>query len=493
MQFLKDRKRQEVKEVFKTSNEFTEYLVNINNKINFESQLITEKINLIYQDMLTQDGLIKWVRFNRWLPSKFGFKKSNLLTLDFWLERGWSKEYGKNKISNITKERSNIGVKTKLNEKNKIEFNESIKIIFKGGEFISNRRPKCNICGEDLILTKKNIKNISDLFYYKITGCSNKFCETKGYSKSNLYNAYLPKDIAEVKLKELSDVIVKSNRLCVDSWVSKGYSEEEAKSNISKIQSKNSMMVKDRFVVSKDNLQKLGYSEEEINKICQTPSQVKFWVDKGYSEEDAKIMVVNNQLNALKHIDYESRLLPSNISYWVNRGFTYQQSKEKVTERQTTFSLEICLQKYGEKDGLKRFNERQNKWLTNYKRTNFSKISQQLFWGILETEPSIKNDNIFFATFNKGDIDDSGKNNEYRLSLLNGVILPDFIDLVKGKIIEFDGTYYHRSTPENSLREEKRDKMILESGYQVLHISEYDYKNNKQEIINKCIVFLNEK
>ena len=200
-----------------------------------------------------------------------------------------------------------------------------------------------------------------------------------------------------------------------------------------------------------------------------------------------------NVISALKHIDYESRLLPSNISYWVNRGFTYQQSKEKVTERQTTFSLEICLQKYGEKDGLKRFNERQNKWLTNYKRTNFSKISQQLFWGILETEPSIKNDNIFFATFNKGDIDDSGKNNEYRLSLLNGVILPDFIDLVKGKIIEFDGTYYHRSTPENSLREEKRDKMILESGYQVLHISEYDYKNNKQEIINKCIVFLNEK
>lgn len=60
-------------------------------------------------------------------------------------------------------------------------------------------------------------------------------------------------------------------------------------------------------------------------------------------------------------------------------------------------------------------------------------------------------------------------------------------------MIEFDGTYYHRNTPENSLREEKRDKMIIESGYEVLHVSEYEYKQNKQEIINKCIAFLNKK
>ena len=35
--------------------------------------------------------------------------------------------------------------------------------------------------------------------------------------------------------------------------------------------------------------------------------------------------------------------------------------------------------------------------------------------------------------------------------------------------------------------------MILESGYEVLHINELEYKNNKQEIINKCIAFLNKK
>ena len=32
--------------------------------------------------------------------------------------------------------------------------------------------------------------------------------------------------------------------------------------------------------------------------------------------------------------------------------------------------------------------------------------------------------------------------------------------------------------------------MILESGYEVLHVSELDYKNNKQEIIDKRVAFL---
>jgi hypothetical protein len=301
------------------------------------------------------------------------------------------------------------------------------------------------------------------------------------------------KENALEEINKRNKELKQRNRLCEKYWVNKGYTKEEAINEISKQQKKSSKYVKTYHGKSKQMLADKGYSEEEIKRICLTPTNIEFWVNKGYSENDAKELISKNQIEAAKQVDFEKRLIPSNIEYWVEKGFNYQQAKLKVTERQTTFSLDICVQKYGEEDGLKRFNERQIKWLTNYKRTNFSKISQTLFWGILESEPMIKNNNIFFATFNNGFKDDSGKNNEYRLSLLNGVILPDFIDLTKRKIIEFDGTYYHRSTPENSLREEKRDKMILESGYQVLHVSEYDYKNNKQEIINKCVDFLNKK
>jgi len=493
MQILKERKKQEAKELFKTCDDFTNFLKTINNKINIENELVRKKIGLIYKNMLTQEGVIQWIRFDRWLPSQFGFKKSNLLTLDFWLERGWSEEYSKNKISEITKERAILGVKTKTINKKKIEIIGETKIKFKGVKFTANSHPMCNICHSKLTLIKKNRKNMLNSVYYEITGCSNESCETKKYSKSDLYKSYLPKDIAEDKLKELNEIISKSNKLCVNSWVNKGYSESEAKNKISEIQSKYSLMVKNRFIVSKNKLEELGYSKEEIKKICQTPSQTNFWVSKGYSEEESIKMVKTNQLNALKHFDYKNRLLPSNIDYWVERGYTYHQAKEKVIERQTTFSSDICIKKYGVIDGLNRFNKRQIKWLTNYKRTNFSKISQQLFWGIIESDPTIKNYNIYFATYNNGVIDNSGKNNEFRLKLLNGVILPDFFDEVSKKIIEFDGTYYHRITPENSLREHKRDKMIIESGYQVLHVSELDYKNSKQKIIDKCINFLKTK
>lgn len=298
-------------------------------------------------------------------------------------------------------------------------------------------------------------------------------------------------DNALVELDRRDQEIKQRNRLCEEYWVNKGYSKEESKLEISKQQKKSSKCVKTRHGKSKKMLREKGHSEEEIKRICLTPTNTEFWVNKGYSENEAKNIISKNQTEASKQVDFEKRLIPSNIEYWVTKGFNYQQSKLKVTERQTTFSLDICIQKYGEEDGLKRFNERQIKWLTNYKRTNFSKISQTLFWDILETEPTIKNNNIFFATYNKGNIDNSGKNNEYRLKLLNGVILPDFFDLDNKKIIEFDGTYYHRLTPENSLREDKRDRMILESGYEMLHITETEYKNNKQEIIKKCVSFLN--
>ena len=284
--------------------------------------------------------------------------------------------------------------------------------------------------------------------------------------------------------------IKQRNRLCEEYWINKGYSSEEAISEISKQQQQSSKFVKNRIGKSKKRLREKGYSEEEIKNSCLAPSNIEFWIKKGYSEEDAKVVISKNQSSAAKNVDCEKRLLPSNIEYWVEKGFNYAQSKKLVSEKQRTFSLEICIEKYGEENGLKRFNERQIKWLTNYKKSNFSKISQKLFWGILETEPKIKNKNIRFATYDNGVMDNSGKNNEHRLLLMNGVILPDFIDLDLKKIIEFDGTYYHRNTPENSLREDKRDKMILESGYQILHVSEYDYKHNKQEIINKCINFL---
>jgi len=42
----------------------------------------------------------------------------------------------------------------------------------------------------------------------------------------------------------------------------------------------------------------------------------------------------------------------------------------------------------------------------------------------------------------------------------------------------------------NPARENLRDEQIIKSDYEVLHIKEKDYKNNKKEVVEQCINFL---
>jgi len=176
------------------------------------------------------------------------------------------------------------------------------------------------------------------------------------------------------------------------------------------------------------------------------------------------------------------------IEYWLKKGYNETESKKMLSERQTTFSLDICIEKYGKIEGKKIWLKRQEKWISNNKKCNFSKISQQLFWSIYEKIN--KNDDIFFATIKNGTLDNSGKNNEYRLSLTNCVVIPDFFIKNQNKIIEFDGTYYHRKTPENINRTLKRDKELIKDGFEIFHVNEYDYRKNPNKVLKECLDFL---
>jgi len=298
------------------------------------------------------------------------------------------------------------------------------------------------------------------------------------------------------------------NRLCEEYWVNKGYSKEEAIEEISKQQKKSSKCVKTYHGKSKKMLTEKGYSEEEIKRICLTPTNIDFWVNKGYSKNESKVIIRKNQIEAAKQVDFEKRLIPSNIEYWINKGYSKEEAKKNVSEHQTTFSLEKCIEKYGEEEGKKRFTERQNKWL-NSLLTNgnlvigYSKISQELFYKLLENYDIKERDEVYFATHNK----------EYKLEKEDGGIwLYDFTDLKNKKIIEFHGDMYHGNPKKykaddyphpfrkNITAQEMWDKdkrkmdVAIEEGFDVLVIWDSEYRwGNKKEIINKCIAFLNKK
>jgi len=184
----------------------------------------------------------------------------------------------------------------------------------------------------------------------------------------------------------------------------------------------------------------------------------------------------------------QSNTYTTTIEYWLKKtNGNLQEAQKLLKERQTTFSLEKCIEKHGLENGTKIWSKRQQKWCNSYKKQNYSKISQKLF---LEIMNHYKSTSVYFATFNKIEMKDY-QNKEYRLTLLNGkTILPDFIDISTKKIIEFDGTYWHNQKQANMNREEIRDQMIILSGYQILHVREQDYKQNPQQVIQECINFL---
>jgi hypothetical protein len=444
------------------------------------------KITDIFNDFLKDNPVISNKGlFRKNITKKLNFPISGRNSPNYWKHRGWSDELTLLKVFEIN--RTN---KLKTEEKRPKSKTPTI-FKFKTVVFELNSEPICNLCSSKLIYNVKlsgyDKKNIIGV----IKGCDNLECETNNSNKYFKYENYLPKDVWERKKNELSSSIKKSNMLCVDYWLNKGLTEDESKNKISEIQSKRGKLIKGKNTkITKEYLKNKGYSEDEIKETCLTPSQIKFWINKGLTEDEAKNKISELQKNASKNVDHTKFFKPNQIGYWLDRGCSEDESKQKVSERQKTFSLEKCIEKYGEEEGRKRFIDRQIKWLSNYKKNNFSKISQDLFWGIINSDTTIMDNEIYFATYNNGSKSVDNKNYEYRLVLGSNIILPDFLDLKNKKIIEFDGVYYHRSTPENTLREKIRDEIILNYGYKVLHVNELEYKKNKENVIKKCLYFL---
>lgn len=215
---------------------------------------------------------------------------------------------------------------------------------------------------------------------------------------------------------------------------------------------------------------------------------------KLYEEISKKVSKANKEWAKDKkenNPEYWNSRTETQLKYWVNKGYSQNKAREMLKKRQTTFSLDQCIEKYGEECGIKIFNDRQEKWLNSFPKTNYSKVSQELF---IELYKAIKNDfnEIYFATLNDGTILEfnNGKNYEYTLKLKTSSIKPDFFVKDTGKIIEFDGVYWHRKNPENKKREEKRDREIKEAGYDVYHVNESEYYKNPEKVIQDCINFL---
>ena len=179
---------------------------------------------------------------------------------------------------------------------------------------------------------------------------------------------------------------------------------------------------------------------------------------------------------------------PTQIRYWIEKGYSEEEAKLKVHERQQTFSLEKCIQKYGEDVGREVFEKRQEKWQKTLHDT-FNK-----------TGKGIAQSNLCRNIISK--IKDSGLNIE--TEFLVGKYSFD-IKLSK-KLIEINGDYWHCNPKlfdksffnkvskkyawEIWKKDSKKIQLATKNGYKVLTVWESECNEDFDGVIQKCIDFL---
>ncbi len=203
------------------------------------------------------------------------------------------------------------------------------------------------------------------------------------------------------------------------------------------------------------------------------------------------------------HNSQKNRLTETQLEYWVKRcDGNLEEAKEKLKERQTTFSKEKLIKKYGEVEGLKKWSDRQKRWkdkVFNDKQWlggGVSKVSNDLFEKIIKLN-KLKQGDFLYGIKNEKFI--SNKDLHYKY---------DFTYLPTKKIIEFHGDYWHcnpilyesnyyhkiknMSAKEIWDYDEEKNELAKKHGYSILVIWEYDYRKNPEQTIKKCVEFLND-
>ena len=248
---------------------------------------------------------------------------------------------------------------------------------------------------------------------------------------------------------------------------------------------------------------------EECKNGRNSPYSMNFRGYDGLSieEKEEKIKILCTKS---KETMNENNNNPLTLEYYIKRGYSKSKAEEMLKDRQSTFSLEKCIEKYGKEEGYKKWKERQEKWqetLNNLpeeekKRINkakstglllskgYSNVSQKLFWKLYEY---IKNDykDIYFATLDKKLKIFTEKNNEYLVEKNDGgCYFLDFYIQDNNKVIEFDGDYWHSEARGNVERDNKREQELINMGFIIKRVKERDYNENPEKIIQECVEFI---
>lgn len=205
--------------------------------------------------------------------------------------------------------------------------------FYYGKRFIvSDSKPYCKICGSEIIVVLKNGKN-------KMIGCSNEHCIA--YNTKSI-KCLLHMSFGKEILNEYLSNIKKTRITNKEYWINKGFSEEEALSKITEIQTKSALKVKKRGKCDKKTIiSKLGEDKADIFFKEKSRFCIEYWIKKGYNKEEAQEKISSLQKENAKLQDFTKKNMysPRCKEYWMSRsGMTEEEAIKQVSEYQKTFT-----------------------------------------------------------------------------------------------------------------------------------------------------------
>jgi G:T-mismatch repair DNA endonuclease (very short patch repair protein) len=254
----------------------------------------------------------------------------------------------------------------------------------------------------------------------------------------------------------------------------------------------------------KDGLSKLWkdrFSDEQWKdkyaKNRKSHLTVQFWIEKGYSEDDAEKKISELQSKNSKRRDYKKSPTVLSKKFWMDKGYDEETAIKNISKIQSNLSAKS-----------KKFSGKKHKTESKMKTSNTLKkyidvIGKEKWtkhFGDFSSPQYRSNAEMELFSFVKNDLGYPAIANDFVLDKYNVDIL------VGNKIIEYFGDYWHAShllfeddevhtnigmtAKEIRKKDEEKIKEIESAGYKVLVIWEHDYISDENEVRNNIKNFL---
>ncbi len=280
--------------------------------------------------------------------------------------------------------------------------------------------------------------------------------------------------------------------------------------------------------------------EDRALLACETCWKIDFWLARGYTQLEATektsgVQKRNSERILSKYSKEErKKFKTTSIEYYLERGYSKEEAEKLVSERQATFSREICIKKHGVEAGEVVFKSRQEKWqrnllskteeeraeinkrkgmtLDNFVRKHGKEIGEKLYFDwVIDYKKRLTRNGLrnyskesidWLKSFIPTDILDNAKIMEDELFLHDGKKVYFYDFNFKKVIIEYHGEVYHYNqrtnkenwvspfgvTKEESLKKDFYKKQLAESkGFKYFEYYSNDSKeyelNLKQTIL----------